>query len=61
MSENNLNFNERTFHELGLSVAGKFRYGIQPGLHMRVPIDKDLSDVYDYLVGLDVTVPVGRR
>jgi hypothetical protein len=55
LSEKNLTFAERTFHQLGFeaSVAlGRFR----PGLHIRFPLDKDLSDLFERVYGLNCSV-----
>ena len=59
-SESDLDFGERSVHHLGATLAAKFR-GVEPGLHFRLPIDEDLSDITNYVFGLNVTVPFGQR
>ncbi len=59
-TEKDLDLGERTIHQLGLALAGKFR-GVEPGLHFRLPLDEDLSDVTNYTFGLTVTVPFQQR
>ena len=53
-------FDEKTMHQVGVAVAGKFER-VEPGIHVRIPVDDDLNDLFNYVVGLDVTVPLARR
>ncbi len=51
------NFGERSFHQLGL--GGSYLLGaVRPGLVLRLPLDKDMTDVLDYVVGLTLQVPL---
>ena len=59
-SEKDLDFSERTVHHLGLVLAGKFRR-VEPGVHFRLPLDENLTDIMNYVFGLNVTVPFGQR
>ena len=50
-------FGENSLHLLGISAsykAGK----IWPGLQFKLPLDKDLSDVLDFVVGLQLAVNI---
>ncbi len=48
-------FGENSLHLLAFS--GNYKAGkISPGLMVKVPLDKDLSDVVDFVVGLQVAV-----
>ena len=49
------NLGEISFHHLGLSVIGTFGM-VQPGVHIRLPLDEDLSDFIDSVFGLNLTV-----
>ncbi len=60
VTEADLNLGERTVHQLGLFLIGKFG-GVEPGLHLRMPLDQDLNDILDFVVGLNVTVPLRGR
>jgi hypothetical protein len=49
---------EATFHQMGLMVGGV--WGIaRPAVHLRAPLDEDLSNLVDLVWGLSVTVDVG--
>jgi len=55
VTESDLSFAERSVHQFGLGVtrsSGTFR----PGAHLRVPIDDDLGDAIDFVVGVHFTV-----
>jgi hypothetical protein len=55
LSGENLTFAERTFHQLGFEAnvaLGRFR----PGLHIRFPLDKDLSDLFERVYGLNCSI-----
>jgi hypothetical protein len=57
LTESDLDFDERTWHQLGFasSVAfGQFR----PGFHMRIPLDEELKDFSDVIYGLNFSVEV---
>ena len=46
---------ERTFQQLGLGAQVTLG-SVQPGITFRVPLDKDLSDTLDFVVGLTLSV-----
>jgi len=51
VTEGDLNIGERTFHQLGISAGvnlGRFR----PALFARFPLDKDLSEILENVIGL---------
>jgi hypothetical protein len=47
-----MDFGERTFHQLGFEAGLKFGR-IHPGIHLRLPLDEDLSDILDSVIGLN--------
>ena len=47
-------FNELSTHEFGISVINQYE-NFQPALTLRVPVDKDLDRVLDYVFGLSCT------
>ena len=55
MTESDLSFGEATVHQIGVFAnydLGKF----QPGVHFRVPLDDDLSDIVNFTYGVNLTV-----
>ena len=54
-TESDYDFGERTIHQLGL--FGGYDFGtVESGIHFRVPIDEDISDVINFTFGVNVTV-----
>jgi hypothetical protein len=50
----NMNLSERTVHLVGF--AGTCNFGtLRPGLDVRVPLDKNLSDAVDFVLGVSLT------
>jgi hypothetical protein len=52
-TEGDLDFGERTFHQLGMFanlLLGRF----QPGAQLRIPLDEDLSDLINPSVSLSL-------
>ena len=52
-----LTLGERSFHQLGINAGvnlGRFR----PGLHIRIPIDKDLSELIENVIGINCSIRV---
>jgi len=62
VTESNLDFGQRTFHQLGFSADLLFRQ-ISPGVEVRIPLDRDLTTILDFVAGVRVTVPLnsGRK
>ena len=56
-TEDDLDFNERTWHHVGLAIIGKFD-GVQPGLHFKVPLDDELDEALDFVFGLSLNVSI---
>ena len=54
-SQPGLSIEERSVHQLGLSVIGTFG-SVQPGLHFRLPVDEEFSRFVDYVIGMNVAV-----
>lgn len=53
VTESDLSFGERTIHQLGLS--GSYSTGrFIPGILFRVPMDDDLSEILDFVFGINV-------
>ena len=53
-TEGDLDFGERTVHQLGL--AGNYDAGsLKPGVHLRLPLDEDLTDILDFVYGFSLT------
>jgi len=48
-------FGERSTHQLGVT-AGLNLGHVKPGLHFRVPIDNQLNNVINYVIGLNLNV-----
>jgi len=55
MTEEDLDFNERTVHQLGVFARYKASK-VQPGLLFKVPVDDDFNDIIDFVFGLNVLV-----
>jgi len=51
LTEDQLDFGERTFHQIGLTVDAPFG-AFRPGLHVRFPLDDDASGMLDGVLGL---------
>ncbi len=48
---------ERIVHQAAVSVQYDFR-SLIPGVHVRLPLDDDLSDAVDLVYGVNVTIPL---
>lgn len=58
LSEDNLNFGERTWHQLGFET--NLRLGmLQPAFYLRIPLDEDLRNLIDAVFGLGLNVSWG--
>ena len=56
-TESDLDFGERTVHQLGF--AGNYDFGsLKPGIHFRIPLDDDLTDLLNYVYGFNVTYEI---
>jgi len=51
LSEKGLDLGERTTHEAGLEI-GFLKARIQPTLYARVPVDKDLGNIVNTVIGI---------
>lgn len=50
-------FGERSMHQLGL--AGSYLLGgVRPGISLRLPLDHDLTETLDYVLGITLEVPL---
>jgi hypothetical protein len=55
VGEGTSNFSERSVHQLGLNaIIGKGR--VKPGVHLRLPLDKDLQNSLDFVLGLNLGI-----
>jgi hypothetical protein len=53
-TQDGLDFGEATVHQLGM--LGSYDFGqFRPGLHLRVPVDDDLSDILTFTWGISLT------
>jgi len=55
LSENDLDFDEATLHRFSVDTGIQFGR-IRPGIHFRLPLDDDLRDVIDYVIGFSLSV-----
>ena len=55
LTESNLDFSERTTHQFGLGATLNLGT-VRPGLLVRIPLQKALTEDINYVVGLNVTV-----
>lgn len=49
------NFGEKSFHQLGGSLI-LILGNLQPGIHIRLPLDEDLKDSLDFIAGLQLGI-----
>jgi hypothetical protein len=55
VTEDDANFGERTYHQAG--VAGSLRFNrVMPGMSVRLPLDEDMRDIHDVVVGIHVSI-----
>ena len=55
VTEGDANLGERTLHQLGAAMA--FGSGtVRPGFHVRLPVDRDLTDILDFVFGFNVAI-----
>ena len=53
VTESDLDLGERTFHQFGFT--GNYKTGqFKPGIHFRMPLDDDLTEIIDYVYGPEV-------
>lgn len=58
LTEGDLDFGERTAHQLEVSVLGTYRR-VQPGVHFGLPFDdNDFNDVVDYVIGVSLSAHI---
>jgi hypothetical protein len=50
-TEDDLDFGQRTLHQFSLSLSGRFG-SFQPSLHLRLPLDDNLSELYSQIIGV---------
>ena len=55
LSEEDINFGERTFHEVGAVVTLALGR-VHPGVHVRLPLDEDMVDTLDYVFGVNLSI-----
>ncbi len=56
LSGDGLSFTERTTHTIGAAVAFRRASGATPEVYLRFPLDSDLSDALDVVVGMRVVL-----
>ena len=57
VTEEGLNFEERSVHHVGVALIGDLGT-VRSGLHLKVPVDEELGDILDYVVGVSLSVPL---
>ncbi|NIR47263.1 hypothetical protein GWO43_02195 [candidate division KSB1 bacterium] len=55
VSEDELDFSERTFHHLGIAANVAFD-NVRPGIHLRLPLDEFITDRVDFIFGVNLAV-----
>ncbi len=50
-------FGERSLHQAGAGASYALG-GVRPGITVRLPLDKDLTEMLDYVVGITLQVPL---
>lgn len=53
MTEEDADFDERSIHQLGFNVSAQFGK-LRPGLHLRLPLDDDLQESLDAVLGFNL-------
>lgn len=53
MTEEDADFDERSIHQLGFNASAQFGK-LRPGLHLRLPLDDDLQESLDAVLGLNL-------
>jgi hypothetical protein len=57
ITEPDLDFGERTYYRFGMAVGVKLG-SVCPGIHVRFPLDKDMRDILDNVIGLDCSIRI---
>ena len=57
VTEEEAHFEERSVHHVGGALIGDLGT-VRPGLHLKVPVDEELGDGLDYVVGVSLSVPL---
>lgn len=60
LSEEDANLGERSLHQATVSIS-LLTGNVRPGIHLRLPLDEDMTDTVDYGIGLNVAVVLPRR
>jgi len=55
MTEDNLSFSERSIHQLGFNASVGLG-NVRPGLHFRIPLDDDLKESLDFVMGFNLGI-----
>lgn len=55
MTEEDADFDERSIHQLGFNASAQFGK-LRPGLHLRLPLDDDLQESLDAVLGLNLVL-----
>jgi hypothetical protein len=55
MTEENADFGERSLHQLGFNASVGLG-NVRPGIHFRLPLDEDLKDFLDFVLGLNLGI-----
>lgn len=55
LTESGGNFAERSLHQLGFAANAGFG-SLRPGIHLRLPLDEDLQDSLDFVLGFNLVI-----
>jgi hypothetical protein len=55
VTESDIDIQERTIHHFGLFGRYKSK-NVQPGLLLKIPIDEDLNDIFNFSIGVNLLV-----
>lgn len=55
MTEENADFGERSVHQLGFNASVGLG-NVRPGIHFRLPLDDDLKDSMDFVMGFNLGI-----
>jgi hypothetical protein len=55
LTEEDADYGERSVHQLGF-MASVGLGNVRPGIHLRLPLDEDLKDTFDFVLGFHLGV-----
>jgi hypothetical protein len=55
LSAEDADYGERSVHQLGFAASAGLG-NVRPGVHIRLPLDDDLKDALDFVIGFSLGV-----